>query len=179
MTHLIDYDIYSLDTDTNTNTDIFHPNLFHTSFCRNDTCVTRHNHNFNAFHNKTYVKYDDKCSICVDCIGPAHKAFITECGHIFHRTCLSEYFHFLKLNKHKLCLICPICRANLGSPEFFGLRYYSDLSTDYKGLDLLENYSNPNNFNDMVHICNSNHIRPHYLGINTNCMKCKLYISGN
>lgn len=169
MSHLIDYDIYSLNA----------KKIVSNSIRRNDTCLSYDRHIFNAFHKKIYVKFDDKCSICVDCIGPAHNAFITDCGHTFHKTCLSNYFHYLQFNKHKLSLRCPVCRSNLGSPEFFGLRYYSDLSIDYNGLDLLENYSNPNNLNDLIHICHhSNITKSHYLGTDCNCENCKLYISG-
>ena len=141
------------------------------SFARTD-----HKKCFNLL-NKSYIKINDKCMICISSVSSINNAYLTECGHTFHKSCLSNYFHFLKFKKpHKLILNCPLCRSNLGSPELIFTPFYNCFS-NINYLDLLENISSQN-FNELIHICSSQRHYSHYLGCLSNCEICRNYREG-
>ena len=167
MSYLLDHDVYCCDDYLANITDVFSNNL-----CRSDHYVV------NALQHKRFIKETDHCSICMANIGTVNDAYLTDCGHTFHNRCLSNYSHFLQFNKHELTLSCPLCRTKLGAPQFHGSHYYSEWGRDFNGFDEIENMSNPNNFNDMVHICHDANNKSHYLGNNKNCVSCQNYISG-
>jgi hypothetical protein len=51
---------------------------------------------------------DDVCSICTDNYEVSVPSQIKSCGHVFHRTCIDEWFQYN--------LSCPMCRRQLGGP---------------------------------------------------------------
>lgn len=123
---------------------------------------------------KMYINPNEICIICMTKIELKSDAYLTECGHSFHKHCLSNYFQHIKLMTNKN-LKCPMCRTNLGYPDFY---YKYNLSNkEANGLDMLENIYLPNDINsDMLHICRNNLTLPkHYLGMNKHCDRCQLY----
>ncbi len=64
------------------------------------------------FHVKTYIPIGEMCPICLDGIYIKNNAYLTGCGHAFHKSCIRSV---LETFPHKN-LMCPFCRANLGRP---------------------------------------------------------------
>ncbi len=83
---------------------------------------------------KHYLKLGEDCSICFDGIWRRKDAFLTDCGHSFHLSCIIEYDY--KNSFAKLGVFCPICRNDMG--------IYNDLKDRYKSsknyLDILEDF---------------------------------------
>ena len=116
---------------------------------------------------KCYIFQEEECSICLDKINIKKNAFLTECGHSFHRECLFKTFE----NKWKLKpfsnVRCPLCRCGLG---------YPDLLTRYLGnndLDQLENFWLTKEY-CIPRYC-GNIQTSHYLGMKKKCNKCLQY----
>jgi hypothetical protein len=80
---------------------------------------------------KTYIPIGEMCPICLEGIYSKKNAYLTGCGHAFHKSCIQ---FVLRIRDH-LNLLCPYCRSNLGRPEIKG-RYGNTISE----LDCLENF---------------------------------------
>jgi hypothetical protein len=78
---------------------------------------------------KHYIKIGEECSICNEHIWSKSNAFLSDCGHCFHKTCIHKWLKTTYLNGR-----CPLCRSDLGEC-YFAERYYS-----LNKLDLLENF---------------------------------------
>jgi hypothetical protein len=125
---------------------------------------------------RCYIKPGTECPICYDKIERKQDAFITYCGHGYHKSCL---FNYLKStwtsNKFTSVARCPICRRSIGYPEF-NQRYYSSyFSSDYSynnGLDKLEDFWLCNKYK-LPNFCSNGY--KHYLGMHKNCFICKSY----
>lgn len=78
---------------------------------------------------KHYIKIGEECSICNEPILSKPNAFLSDCGHCFHKTCIHKWLKTTYLNGR-----CPLCRSDLGECNFGG-RYYTN-----NRLDLLENF---------------------------------------
>ena len=119
-------------------------------------------------NNKMYVWSQETCIICMDKINLKSNAYLTDCGHCYHKKCLTNYFHHIRMNTSKN-MKCPMCRCNLGSPilnERYNL-YHKDMNS----LDTLEDFNM-----EMLHICKSStRENNHYLGMDSNCSKCIYY----
>lgn len=119
-------------------------------------------------NNKMYVWSQETCIICMDKINLKSNAYLTDCGHCYHKKCLTNYFHHIRMNTSKN-MKCPMCRCNLGSPilnERYNL-YHKDMNS----LDTLEDFNI-----EMLHICESStRENNHYLGMDSNCSKCIYY----
>ena len=121
---------------------------------------------------KHYIKIGDECSICLDPIIHKTYAFLTECGHSFHRKCMYQLCIYSKNNGLK----CPICRSgllislNINYSSIIPTKY-CNISSSKRSLDKLEVFWN--HF-DLLHP----HICPndHYLGMNKDCKYCIKYI---
>lgn len=127
-----------------------------------------------AFKFKRYVNPKvDICIICMNCVASKSNCYLTECGHTFHKTCLSNYFHHIQLKYHPHNLKCPLCRANLGYPEFH--QKYNYFHPAFNSLDLIENINDSLLItNDLLHICRKGN-QSHYLGLNNDCQSCLYY----
>jgi hypothetical protein len=70
---------------------------------------------------KHYIKIGDCCSICFDEINHRRDAFLTDCGHSFHYSCIMnyEYKTYFTING----ILCPICRQDMGN--------YNDIKNIY------------------------------------------------
>jgi hypothetical protein len=119
-------------------------------------------------NNKMYVWTQETCIICMDKINLKSNTYLSDCGHCFHKKCITNYFHHIKMISSKN-MKCPICRCNLGNPVLN--EKYNSFHKDANSLDILENYSI-----EMLHICDSPSTRGnHYLGMDSNCEKCMNY----
>jgi len=69
---------------------------------------------------KHYIKIGEDCPICYESINSRKDAFLTDCGHSFHYSCIIKYdYTILKNNINKnisnLNIYCPICRQYMGN----------------------------------------------------------------
>jgi hypothetical protein len=112
---------------------------------------------------KHYIKIGEECSICYECIYHKKNAYLTTCGHSFHRTCISKW-----LIATYEAGDCPICRQDIGYYE--GNIYNSKNSLD-KIEDLWLNYDKILPELCCEYIRKNNHIK----GFNKNCDKCLKY----
>lgn len=119
------------------------------------------------FKTKCYIKCGEQCAICLESILNKKNAFLTGCGHAFHRNCLFKSFEIKWMLKPFSSLRCPLCRCGLGFPEL-DLKYISN-----DNLDQLENFWLSKEF-IMPTYC-SNLKSSHYLGMNKKCCKCISY----
>ena len=49
---------------------------------------------------KHYIKIGETCSICLEEIWSKKDAFLTDCGHGFHASCINRYYY---KNEHATC----------------------------------------------------------------------------
>lgn len=80
---------------------------------------------------RTYIPMGATCPICIEGIYSKKNAYLTGCGHAFHKSCIKSVLQF----RGQRNLICPFCRANLGRPEIKGR--YGHTNSE---LDCLENF---------------------------------------
>ena len=122
---------------------------------------------------KSYIKPGQECPICLDPIIHKSNAYITSCGHGFHKSCIVP--SYLSKMKHKShgTYNCPMCRASIGSAiEYINERYNCE-----NMLDTLENFWYRYNV-AMPMVCDSIYSTDtyhHFLGVNTNCHECLSY----
>lgn len=124
-----------------------------------------------CLHVKCYIRQGEECPICLENIMLKKDAFLTGCGHAFHRHCLLKMFENKWNQKLFSALKCPMCRCGLGFPTLLE-RYISSENH----LDELENFWLTKDF-QMPHYCtNIKEYCVHYLGMNKACYKCKDYV---
>ena len=119
---------------------------------------------------KSYIKIGEECPICFEPIIHKKNAFLTQCGHSFHRGCL----HLL-CETNRLQNIwnarCPYCR----SKDCYGDHRRYDCSRG--GLDGLEEFWINKDYKS-CHICiysGDNGGKTHYYGMNKDCKRCQTY----
>lgn len=62
---------------------------------------------------------DDECAVCLNNISSVSSAWITWCGHVFHKQCLRRWCYTTQC-----CGPCPMCRKEMGPLEFLdGIEY--------------------------------------------------------
>jgi hypothetical protein len=70
-----------------------------------------------SIKNKCYIRFGELCYICIDPIISKRNAWLTPCGHQFHRKCLINNHRYRQ--KHNMTLEfsneipCPVCRDGL------------------------------------------------------------------
>jgi hypothetical protein len=123
---------------------------------------------------KCYIRQGEECPICLEKIMLKKDAFLTGCGHAFHRKCLFKTFESRWKAKPYSALRCPLCRCGLGAPTLL-TRYVNSINMKKKHdyIDQLENFWITKDFM-MPHFCD-NIKKSHYLGMNKNCYKCTDY----
>jgi hypothetical protein len=128
------------------------------------------------FKIKCYIKPHEECPICYEEIMTKSTAFITNCGHSFHKSCLSKYIETKWLSTTYISTArCPICRCSLGHPEFdqrYRSSYFNCNHSNDNELDKLEDFWLTKDYKLPV-FCS--HGYNHYLGLNKNCFICKGY----
>ena len=126
-----------------------------------------------SFKRKVYIKPGEECSICLEPIIQKSTAYLTSCGHSFHKLCAFQVFDKKKRDKHTFS--CPLCRAKLGYPEFY-CRYTAVFKQadkkKFNQLDLLEEFWLSKNFIS-IQTCNNGY--NHDLGMKNGCKLCIKY----
>jgi len=130
---------------------------------------------------KCYIKPGEECPICYEEIMTKSSAFITNCGHPFHKKCLSKYIESKWLSSsYTSTARCPMCRCSLGVPEFIQRYRATYFSYNYKNdneLDKLEDFWISKDYK-LPTFCSNRY--DHYLGCDKSCFICKCYIeTGN
>lgn len=117
---------------------------------------------------KTYIKPGQECPVCFDPILKKSDAYLTACGHGFHKLCMFNVFHNTwKINKYA-DFKCPICRCLLGIPYI--PEKYNTFSLEINGLDKLEDFWNYFDY-QLCFYCDNKHIE----GMNKDCILCTNY----
>jgi len=129
------------------------------------------------FKVRCYIKPGDECPICFESIMMKSSAFITNCGHHFHKKCLFKYIETKWLSSsYASTAKCPMCRCSLGHPEFIQRYRANYFSYSYKNdneLDKLEDFWVTKDYRFPIFCSNS---YDHYLGCEKSCFMCKHYI---
>ncbi len=122
---------------------------------------------------KCYIKPGEICPICYDPIITKSTAYITHCGHHFHKKCL---FTYLESKQSSISPTkCPMCRRFLGQPNFsqrYRSSYFNVYHKDDNELDKLEDYWINKEY-ALPSYCSNRY--DHYLLTDINCHVCKAY----
>lgn len=125
------------------------------------------------FKRKVYIKPGEECAICLDPIIQKSTAYLTSCGHSFHKSCAFQAYNSKKNNRYTFS--CPLCRASLGYPDFY-YRYTANFKYHDKKncnmLDLLEDFWLSK---DLISIEPCKNGYNHDLGMKNGCKRCIKY----
>jgi Ring finger domain len=125
---------------------------------------------------KCYIRPGDECPICFEKIINKSSAFITNCGHNFHKKCIFKFMETLWLTtQYTSTARCPMCRCSLGHPDFIQRYKNSYLNSSYNNnnhLDKLEDFWLAIDYR-LPSFCSNGY--NHYLGMKNNCFCCKAY----
>jgi hypothetical protein len=99
-------------------------------------------------------------------------AYLTGCGHAFHRSCLFRTLESSWREKLFTILKCPLCRCKLGVPLL--LERYTVEDKQPNHLDVIENFWLTKDFL-LPHFCTNTKRKNHYLGMHRSCDRCKEY----
>ena len=118
-----------------------------------------------------------ECPICLFPINRKKNAWITGCGHSFHRTCLVQsyitYMNNKNIEHYSNCMPCPMCREDLPTcccGFDFG-RYNFGYKKDRNELDCLENFEVTRELLEPLECYKCDK----YMGMNNSCQVCKDY----
>ena len=121
---------------------------------------------------KCYIKLGEECPICMEVIMNKSNAYLTFCGHSFHKTCIFKSMETFWIHNYAKNYNCPMCRTNLGMDiHDINQRYYINDNSNY--LDELEQFWFKKDFY-VAHTCRNRY--DHYLGMKKNCIQCEKYI---
>lgn len=73
---------------------------------------------------KHYIIIGETCPICYENIDNRKNAYLTDCGHVFHYSCIINYDYCISknnLNNHSIC--CPSCRQYMGNYNYIKDKY--------------------------------------------------------
>jgi hypothetical protein len=125
---------------------------------------------------RCYIRPGDECPICCEEILTKSSAYITNCGHYYHKKCILKYMETKWLStSYTSTARCPMCRSSLGHPDFVQRYRANYFSINYKNdneLDKLEDFWISCEYKLPV-FCSNGY--DHYLGICKNCSCCKAY----
>lgn len=74
---------------------------------------------------RTYISPMQECSICLEPIQGRRHAYLTSCGHGFHKRCIYA------MSVYRFC--CPICRSRCGVPQYYSTQYNGGDFDTYNG----------------------------------------------
>ena len=120
------------------------------------------------FNRKTYIKFGDECPICIEPITTKVSAFLTPCGHGFHKKCIFDAFEAKWKTKWASQFKCPMCRSRLGQIDIEN-RYNNSINN---GLDELENFWTNKDYRYCYPCANGYN---HNEGMDKNCNRCVNY----
>ena len=121
---------------------------------------------------KHYIKIGEECPICFEPIFHKKNAFLTNCGHSFHYSCIRKYYlstFFLSEGG----ILCPLCRGNADTWGFDDLKKIYFHTRIYP-LDKLENFWSTIDL-QLAQPCSNTD--DHYIGMKNNCSTCLDYRS--
>ncbi len=125
---------------------------------------------------KCYIKPGDECPICYEPIMTKKSAFITNCGHHYHKKCIHKYMETKWLSTAYVSVArCPMCRCSLGHPDImhrYRSSYFDACYNDDNGLDKLEDFWVTKDYR-LPSFCSNGY--DHYLGNNKICLVCKAF----
>ena len=125
---------------------------------------------------RCYIRPGEKCPICYYKIYRKTDAFITFCGHGYHKSCLFNYLKYKWTStKYTNVARCPMCRDSIGHPDFiqrYKSSYFSYNYSDNNGLDKLEDFWLCNEYK-LPNFCSNGY--NHYLGMCKDCFICENY----
>jgi hypothetical protein len=125
---------------------------------------------------KCYIRPGDECPICCEEILTKSSAFITNCGHHYHKKCLLKYMEIKWLSTAYTSIArCPMCRCSLGHPDFvqrYKSSYFSINYDDNNELDKLEDFWISIDLT-LPSFCRNGY--DHYLGMEKECFCCESY----
>jgi len=163
------------------------PSLHEECYCRFNVSVLpiTIGDQFNSCHfrRKRYINPYEECRICLDSIMKESDAYLTNCGHSFHKSCLFKLYE-IGINMHRPYIVngirkyfqlnCPLCRNHIIYPEFY-CRYpqWTVIYNKKNFLDVLEEFWLSKEYS-IIQICNEGNAN-HGLGMNKNCIKCLQY----
>lgn len=111
---------------------------------------------------KCYIKFGEECPVCLQEIIHKKNAYITGCGHSYHRLCLFKVFEEIRKKNSYSSLKCCICRCFLGFPDLFQKYNFND-----NLFDQLENFWLSYDYIVPFYCKNK-----HYIGMDNNCKRC-------
>lgn len=121
------------------------------------------------FNRKCYIKPGEECPICFESILNKSNAYLTCCGHSFHKSCIFKAMETKWKQKYSGKFCCPICRTSLGMDlHEINFRYKEDSNI----LDNLENFWYSINY-VLCQPCSYGW--DHSIGFDKNCRSCLKY----
>lgn len=124
------------------------------------------------FHVKFYIRPLQECSICLEPILTKSTAFLTPCGHGFHRKCIHTATKLKWLSRN--CDVpCPLCR-NYNIYEY-NVDKYCIWNKKINEMDKLENFWETFEM-QLAQPCSSD--GTHYIGLKKDCERCVKYRKG-
>lgn len=125
---------------------------------------------------RCYIKPGVECPICYDPILTKRSAFITNCGHPFHKHCIFKYFESKWHNANVISPVkCPMCRCILDyfkSDQRYRSTYLDIQYKDDSELDKLEDFWLTKDYK-FPSFCSNKY--NHYLGMCATCNICSQY----
>lgn len=128
---------------------------------------------------KCYINPQEECSICLDIISKKSNAYLTNCGHAFHKLCFFQMYEtnfkqHRPINRDYFKCKCPVCRRQIFGPTFYCRYPQMYVLPKYKNyLDVLEEFWLSKDFK-IGQLCYKGN-NEHYLGMNGNCPHCLEY----
>lgn len=122
-----------------------------------------------SIRRKCYIRQGEECPICLENIFRKNEAYITCCGHSFHKSCIFKSMETHWKHKYASNFKCPMCRAKLGTDiQEIGLRY--KFSRNY--LDNLESFWLGKDLT-LAQTCGNKY--DHDIGMKKGCFICLKY----
>jgi len=119
---------------------------------------------------KHYIKIGEECPLCYEPIWFKRDAFLTDCGHSFHLSCIHSYDMANIYNNGNLGVWCPMCRSDMGLYGDSGRIYFNSS----KGLDKLEDFWSNIQYK-IPRLCLHPTEQFHIIGLKKTCFVCVDY----
>jgi len=120
---------------------------------------------------KCYIRPGEECSICLEPIMKKSEAYLTYCGHSFHKNCIFKSFEQKWDQKYCSTFKCPICRRNLVA-DIANINIRYNEKWGQFTLDNLEHFWTRKDF-ILPEYCQNGW--DHYQGLNDDCSNCLYY----